>query len=322
MSKQNIIVIRDCGGLGDIIQVGAVLDSIVGACGSAAHVFLHAPATYCDLLISRLWALTGYGHASYVEADERTYRTYRGAPIATAMREFLSQSYGDGTHIIDLNGPETRHERAASGADIADRVSIWTDEARRVLQRPALPLYRPRLHPTAQDEILASAKSKRPLVLFHDRPAGAIRRWPADRWRKLKRRLRRAGCRVQTVPPRLRWSELVPIVLSSQLVIAVDSGILHLSLSLNRPTLGLFGPTSAAVTGLAYARAAATETFHLPLYFFQAPHVHDCDAPCYARTDLGFRGAPCHTGCVNLAALKAKTVAERALLMMEKEAAR
>jgi heptosyltransferase-1 len=52
-----------------------------------------------------------------------------------------------------------------------------------------------------------------------------------------------------TVLPRLRLSEVVRVLANAKAVVAVDTGLGHLAAALSIPTLSLYGPTNAVLTG-------------------------------------------------------------------------
>jgi len=61
------------------------------------------------------------------------------------------------------------------------------------------------------------------------------------------------------VIPRSELAELVDNLAASELVIGVDSGLTHLSAALGVPTLGLYGPTNAKLTGCRGVSAASLQ---------------------------------------------------------------
>ena len=79
--------------------------------------------------------------------------------------------------------------------------------------------------------------------------------WGNDEERERARRL--AEVAPVTLWERESLAELMARLNSVSLVIGVDSGIAHLSAALSLPTLGLYGPTDAALTGIRGTRAAS-----------------------------------------------------------------
>ena len=58
---------------------------------------------------------------------------------------------------------------------------------------------------------------------------------------------------------RLPLTELARQLAGAALVIGVDSGLTHLSAALGTPTLGIYGPTDAHLTGCRGARTAVVQ---------------------------------------------------------------
>ena len=64
-----------------------------------------------------------------------------------------------------------------------------------------------------------------------------------------QRRAERFGQVGATVLPRMDIGRLIQVVVRCRAVISIDSGLGHLGASLGVPTLGLYGPTDALLTG-------------------------------------------------------------------------
>jgi heptosyltransferase-1 len=103
--------------------------------------------------------------------------------------------------------------------------------------------------------------------------------WPESHWREVLMALAARGLRVAlpwgtpgerersarlasgidgaTVPGRLAPQELAVLFAGANLVIGVDTGLLHLAVAAGAPALALFGPTNPALTGVVGERAPA-----------------------------------------------------------------
>lgn len=100
----------------------------------------------------------------------------------------------------------------------------------------------------------------RPLVIVHSRAASESRRWRG--WSRVCRELEATTVAVDAVvKPRigathtlvgLQYPTLAALLSSADLVLAIDSGILHLSGALGVPTIGIFGSTYSEVTTRPY----------------------------------------------------------------------
>lgn len=125
------------------------------------------------------------------------------------------------------------------------------------------------------DDILAASalKPRDRLVVVNPGAGRPSKRWPLDRWRALARRLvREATAHVFVVwgpgeetaaraivepgaegrvvlTPRTDLADLIAVLRRASLVVAADTGPLHLAAAVGTPCLGIYGPTSAARNG-------------------------------------------------------------------------
>jgi heptosyltransferase-1 len=103
--------------------------------------------------------------------------------------------------------------------------------------------------------------------------------WPEADWRELFARLSGRGLRIvlpwgtplererserlatgiegAVVPARMAPRELAGLFAAAQVVVGVDTGLLHLAVAAGAPALALFGPTNPALTGVQGERAPA-----------------------------------------------------------------
>ncbi|WP_461480593.1 lipopolysaccharide heptosyltransferase I [Porticoccus sp.] len=114
-----------------------------------------------------------------------------------------------------------------------------------------------------------NAERQRTVVLLHG-TTWASKHWPESSWQGLAQRLCDAGYRpllpwgdeaerlraeriaaagAAEVLPRLSLTELAQLLASSAGCVAVDTGLGHLAAAVDTPTIALFGPTNAALTG-------------------------------------------------------------------------
>ena len=96
------------------------------------------------------------------------------------------------------------------------------------------------------------------------------KRWPLDYWINLAMKAKSVGLEVlvswgdeverrdaekivagsdATLMPKMPLKELASKLSESQVVVGVDTGLMHLSAAIGVPTLGLYGPTSVELTG-------------------------------------------------------------------------
>lgn len=146
------------------------------------------------------------------------------------------------------------------GIEVANRVA-----------NDALP-YVPALLPSQEQAGKAAAQLSQPFVLLNPGAGWGAKRWPVDRYAAVARAFRADGyfivinsgpgeqaianelvalmngdTGVTTLQPSLL--ELIAITRRAALVIAGDTGPLHLASALGRPVVGIFGPTDPARNG-------------------------------------------------------------------------
>jgi ADP-heptose:LPS heptosyltransferase len=112
----------------------------------------------------------------------------------------------------------------------------------------------------------ATAPPVRGAVVVHPGAALVSRRWPAERWAEVVRRLPGpvvvtggpdevelaravAGDRAEVLAGRTSPLQLAALVAAARLVVAPDTGVAHLATALGTPSVVLFGPTPPALWG-------------------------------------------------------------------------
>ncbi|MEM9621833.1 MAG: lipopolysaccharide heptosyltransferase I [Pseudomonadota bacterium] len=137
------------------------------------------------------------------------------------------------------------------------------------------------------------------ILLMHG-TTWATKHWPEPMWIALAQMIRQQGyrpcvtwgdeterARAQNIATasgaevldKMPIQQLVQVLLQSRLVIGVDSGLVHLSAGLGIPTLALYGPTDARLTGARGPRAYSVSA-DLPC------------APCVRPQCTAYRGDP------------------------------
>lgn len=110
----------------------------------------------------------------------------------------------------------------------------------------------------------------RPLALLNPGAGWGAKRWPVARYAKVAMELARRGCQVLVnagpneerladdirylsagvaQPVRCSLAELIALTRRASVVIAGDTGPLHLACALGRPVVGIYGPTDPARNG-------------------------------------------------------------------------
>jgi ADP-heptose:LPS heptosyltransferase len=106
-----------------------------------------------------------------------------------------------------------------------------------------------------------------PIILLHPGPSWPIKEWPVESWAALVQELRRRGFtsiiqlgvgkhgqmgalpriaipEVLSLVDQLTVEETVALVSLGDLLIGIDSGLMHIAASVGTPAVGVFGPTS------------------------------------------------------------------------------
>lgn len=124
--------------------------------------------------------------------------------------------------------------------------------------------------PRVTQAIAAIRASGRPLIAIHTGPSWPVREWGQERWAELASALqRRLGavvvqlgndvntgtgpCVAPRIPQTVDWvgkwslSESIAAIAQMDLLIGIDSGLLHLAGSVGTPCVGLFGAVNGAL---------------------------------------------------------------------------
>lgn len=145
--------------------------------------------------------------------------------------------------------------------DFATRFGVYVSGAHPVLRPPSDRINR------VTHLISEELGTEGPLVIFHAGPTWPVREWPTDHWRSLAKlfqmnppvRILQIGSQSQltqgthlpnAIPSVASWldrlslEETASLLSVADLFVGVDSGMLHLAVSLNVRSVGLWGPTS------------------------------------------------------------------------------
>ncbi len=323
------LILREAGGMGDVVRTFPVLqalnDRALEGRDPASRVEYVCLAGYEDLV-----RLSGCVDAVHIVTERARRR--RDEPPTPARHPYLAalRAFEPNTNMIDLYCPAYRHEVETDGAVTLDRVELF---ARAAGVRPSTPrLDLPRGDLARARERFARALGQRPVVGLAPYATHAARSWLGSaRLRELGSLLRSAGLglvmfhswkcprpgRDEGSPAdagalgslRLPWGELAGAVAACDMVIAADTGILHLAGALGVPTLGLFGCTSGEVISRPYPGHS---------WLTSREGRAECRAPCYGRPSRGYSPETCgRGGCRIMNSIAPRDVAERALAMVE-----
>ena len=184
---------------------------------------------------------------------------WAGAPIAgytrAVAREPLAARAYTHTHNIAKNQHAVERNRQLAAAALGYTIDTAPDYG---LNR--------------QTPITTPVSGTMPTVVLLHATSRENKKWPLPSWRELVRRLNEAGYAVSlpwgsarekkmseeiaighahvNVPASLSLTAAAALLQDAVAVVGVDTGLSHLSVALNRPTIGLYITTAPALTGL------------------------------------------------------------------------
>jgi len=314
------VLLREAGGIGDVVRTFPAARGLK-ARDASARVGYVCLAGYEGLV--RLCA--DVDELLAVSERARRARDERPEP---ARFPYLRR-FGRGARFVDLYCPALRHELETRGRPRLDRVEVFCRAAGVAASTPrlALPPETPR---RLRGRIEAFLGRTGPLAGLAPYATHVARSWQnREGVLRLAERLRAEGFGLvffnswaRGRPGRgelladelgafpavaLGWAELAAAVSLCDVLVSVDTGILHLAGALGVRTLGLFGPTSGEVVSRPYPTHESLQTHVLGAC---------CDSPCYCLPFRGYSPAVCGAaGCALLAGLDPDEAASRALAL-------
>lgn len=330
----NIRVIRESGGVGDVVRVLPVLAELRKRCPDA-RLWVYAPEPFRDI----------YDHSGipfeFTPTPMGDERRPRLAALDAGRWPYLKAPDGiTFDRSIDLYCPAFDYELRMGRATDKERIQLFLEAAelwpcahQGAGACDALPRYHVR-----DDERNAAQRfveqnrlrdGERPLVALQPFSTDASRDWPEAHWVTLANSLKNAGCSVvafDVVAGRLRrfpathfaghplWFAAAMLA-ECDLLISPDSGLYHLAAAVGTPALGLFAQQRGDVMARFY-----------PHHDWLSPEPNTtgpkgCRWPCYwsrpwfcARNTLRGAGATCPV----LAQLLPHAVLQRADSLLRK----
>lgn len=262
-----VLVVR-FSSLGDVVLTTPLLRAIRSR-HPTAHVTMVVQARYADLLANN----PAVNLIIPVERREPVARmAQRLAPVAYDVRLDLQASLRSRRLRRVLGGswgiaPRRRWARLLLIWFGLDRYGAYLPVAERYFSAAGALGVRPdgappEVFPTAADEALAAAVAPPDGVVLSPGARWANKRWPAGHWRALADRLLARGLSVIAVGGAeerelLRGPGIVEVyglpllataavLRRARVVVANDSGMLHLATAVRRPVVALLGPTVRA----------------------------------------------------------------------------
>ncbi|HEY6822533.1 MAG TPA: glycosyltransferase family 9 protein [Burkholderiales bacterium] len=189
-------------------------------------------------------------------------------------------------NIVRIPTAGTRFRYLLANADRAEDAATipgwhYIENRLRILDAVGIaPVTRtPRIHLGAKAGDSARAFADSPYWVYHAFSAGADKTWPAEssrsflertqaalpsyrivltgapRERNMLEHLARGLARTIVLAGRATLRETAAVLSQAACVVAPDTGMLHLAAALDRPVVGLYGPTSASLVGPRAANA-------------------------------------------------------------------
>ncbi len=292
-----IIVIRKAGGLGDVICCEPVIRGLRKQYPHADITFIFPPE-YKPLF------------------EDRKDATYKSLHYVRMTARWLKKYEADNDIFINLCGPESNDE--AGGSPQCSRIESFCHYAEVEATSPRLDLTR-KEHEKAHEAFSIYPK---PWVGFGINGRQWAKNWPTEYWKELAGELPGTvfyfdqgdvldlGEKVVPIVGR-ELREVMGLISVLDLMITVDTGLLHTAAALGTKTLSLWGPTDPHRTLKHYKDA----------YFVEpAPYreVSGCPKPClHDPWNCGPDGKK-YSRCMH--AMKSGVVAEHAIEILRDKA--
>lgn len=324
----NIRIIRESGGVGDVVRVLPVLAELHRRYPDAA-LWLYAPQAFRDI----------YDHSgvpfSFIPTPMGDSRRPRLAPLDAERWPYLKAPDGiTFDRSIDLYCPSFDYELRKGHATDKERIQLFLEAAALWPCEP-LPRYYIRENERAEiREYLARnhlGKSERPIIALQPFSTDPSRDWPEAHWVTLTNGLLAEGYSVIVLDVchnRLRhfaghhvmgkplWF-VAALLAECDLLIGPDSGLYHLAAAVDAPALGLFAQQRGDVMARFY-----------PHHDWLSPDPNTagpegCRWPCYWRRPwfcARHRLVEARATCPVLAQLLPHAVLQRADSLLRKRA--
>lgn len=226
---------------------------------------------------ARKWARSPFSPKTLREV-RRTRRELREekydvcVDLQGAFRSALIGRWARAQRLIGEDAPRERIARWFFTERVKTRGVHVIEQATEVVNAvagDALPIVLPLL-PTDPGAERKAGSIAAPFVLMNPGAGWGAKRWPAERYAAVAKALRDSGYRAllnvgpgeetladeiasasngAAMPLRSSLAELIAVTRCAALVIGGDTGPVHLASALNRPVIGIFGPTDPARNG-------------------------------------------------------------------------
>jgi ADP-heptose:LPS heptosyltransferase len=254
MDRLRVRLLREAGGLGDVIRCLAVARGFREQYGPRTEIAFYALAGFEEVV--RL--CPDVDRIAAIRLSERRDRDAFPDP----NRWPYLRSPEPWQVSADLFCPAWQHEKETQGAVTRERTELWCAAAgvrprdfRPHVVVPAAATYR------AEGWLMAHNLRQGRYVCVEPFSASPLRTWPLEQWKTLIGLIHAIGCPVVVLDAHPKRAAGLPGILAAGLPIpevmalmayaaasvVVDSGLLHVCGALGLPALALFGMTSGPV---------------------------------------------------------------------------
>jgi ADP-heptose:LPS heptosyltransferase len=258
--------------LGDTIM----LTPLIAKCRARwpdADIAMTCPIPYVELYAARPYGVRAVPYDPRVVGTLGPLFAKSGFDLALVPADsrlsWLARALGAGW-IVAFAGDSPRYKNwpVDELRDYPNRPTAWGDIVAGLIDGPPPDAYRVRDWPAppAPDFIPPATR----YCVLHAGASSPLKRWPAERWRELGTRLAAHDLDIvlsagpgetellDEIDPQRRWQRfpgtlslgrLWQLVARAALVVCPDTGVAHLARLTGTPTVALFGPGSALLSG-------------------------------------------------------------------------
>lgn len=209
---------------------------------------------------------------------------------------------------VDLYCPALRHEIETGGAVRRDRIELFCEAAGLPPETPEFAIT-PLEGAWAEGWFDAAGYAPQRTIALQPFSTTVMRDWRLARWQELIAALRARGLNVVAMDGNvgrldqlecrrvegLSVPKMAALLRRTALLIAVDSGLLHLAAAVGAACVGLFGSTDGRIICRHYPRAMPICAYEFPAT--AGAEALRCRPPCYMRLERGFQLVCGRRGC-------------------------
>jgi ADP-heptose:LPS heptosyltransferase len=254
-----------------------------------ATIAMTCPIAYLELYAARPYGVEALAYDPRVPATLAALRPQQGFDLALVPGDnrlsWLARAL-DARWIVAFAGDSPRYKDwpVDELRTYPSQPMAWGDLVAGLVDGPPPPPFRVVDWPLPP--IAPPAAPAKPYCVLHVGASTPLKQWPAPRWRALAERLEARGLAIvlsagpgegaliDAIDPQRRWprhagtltlGELARLLADAALLVCPDTGIAHLARLTGTPTVALFGPGSALLSGAGeFWRASAYTALTIP----------------------------------------------------------